>query len=330
MSQAGFTPLKIYSSSTTTNVPLAANLINDTSGSELAINVADGKLFYKTSGGVVQVLASAAGALGDVVGPASSTDLSIPTFDGITGKLIKNNTGVTISSNIITASGFAGALNGSVGGATPAAGAFTTLSTTGTITVNGTAGANGQALFSAGSSASPTWGSTFIVDATDIGYAPNKIPLNQYLGRLAYQDSLSASDDVANVFVGVSDVGYQANQVPLNQYLGSMAFQNEESVTVASLTIASPISTPAVAPTIASATTIAPTTYITFISGTAAIVNITAPTSLAATGGVLILIPTGIFTTTTAGNIALASTATVGRAMTMIYDFGTTKWYPSY
>lgn len=268
--------------------------------------------------------------VGDVVGPASATDSAVPTFNGTTGKLIKNNSGVTIASGVVTASGFGGPLNGAVGGATPAAGAFTTLSTTSTITVNGNPGSTGQPLISGGSSASPTWGSPFLIDATDIGYAPNQIPLNQYLGRLAYQDALGAGDDVANVFVGVSDVGYQANQVPLNQYLGSMAFQNEESVTVASLTIASPISTPAVAPTIASATTIAPTTYITFISGTAAIVNITAPTSLAATGGVLILIPTGIFTTTTAGNIALASTATVGRAMTMVYDFGTTKWYPSY
>ena len=58
MAQSGFTPLQIYSSSTASNVPLAANLINSTQGAEMAINIADGKLFYKDASGNVQVLAS--------------------------------------------------------------------------------------------------------------------------------------------------------------------------------------------------------------------------------------------------------------------------------
>jgi len=53
MAQSGFTPIQLYFSSTTTNVPLAANLANG----ELAINIADGLLFYKDSGGVVRTLA---------------------------------------------------------------------------------------------------------------------------------------------------------------------------------------------------------------------------------------------------------------------------------
>jgi hypothetical protein len=86
----------------------------------------------------------------------------------------------------------------------------------------------------------------------------------------------------------------------------------------------------AAAPTIASATTIAPTTPIVFISGTTAVVNITAAAPISAGGGTITLIPTGIFTWTTAGNIALAGTAVVGKALTMTYDATTTKWYPSY
>ena len=85
-----------------------------------------------------------------------------------------------------------------------------------------------------------------------------------------------------------------------------------------------------VAPTIASSSTIAPTCDITFISGTAAIATITPPTGISSTGGQITLIPTEIFTTTTAGNIALATTAVVKRALIMTYDFGTLKWYPSY
>jgi hypothetical protein len=88
--------------------------------------------------------------------------------------------------------------------------------------------------------------------------------------------------------------------------------------------------TSAAAPTIASATTIAPTTQIVFISGTAAIDTITPPSPISLGGGQITLIPTGIFTTTTAGNIALASTAVVSKALIMTYDVTTTKWYPSY
>ncbi len=90
------------------------------------------------------------------------------------------------------------------------------------------------------------------------------------------------------------------------------------------------VATTAAAPTIASATTIAPTTQITFVSGTTAVVTITAPAPISAGGGTITLIPTGAFTTTTAGNIALASTAVVGKALIFFYDSGTSKWYPSY
>lgn len=54
MAQTGFTPISLYYSSTATNVPTNTNL----AAGELAINTADGKLFYKDSSGVVQTLAS--------------------------------------------------------------------------------------------------------------------------------------------------------------------------------------------------------------------------------------------------------------------------------
>jgi len=58
MAQTGYTPIQLYYSSTTTNVPLAANLANG----ELAINITDGKLFYKDNSGVVQIIATKTGA----------------------------------------------------------------------------------------------------------------------------------------------------------------------------------------------------------------------------------------------------------------------------
>ena len=90
------------------------------------------------------------------------------------------------------------------------------------------------------------------------------------------------------------------------------------------------VATTAAAPTIASAATIAPTKPITFISGTAAVVTITAPAPISAGGGTITLIPTGAFTWTAAGNIAVLGTAVVSRALTMTFDVTTTKWYPSY
>jgi hypothetical protein len=52
MAQTGFTPIQLYYSSTTTNVPLAADLAYG----ELAINITDGKLFYKDNANAVQVI----------------------------------------------------------------------------------------------------------------------------------------------------------------------------------------------------------------------------------------------------------------------------------
>jgi len=64
MAQTGYTPILVYGSGTTTNVPSASNLTNSSLGSELALNYADGKLFYKDASNVVQVLASTATTAG--------------------------------------------------------------------------------------------------------------------------------------------------------------------------------------------------------------------------------------------------------------------------
>ncbi len=64
------------------------------------------------------------------------------------------------------------------------------------------------------------------------------------------------------------------------------------------------------------------------ITGTAAITGFTLPVGYA--GGPFCVIPDGIFTTTTASNIALASTAVVSRTLCFTYDAVTAKFYPSY
>ena len=83
---------------------------------------------------------------------------------------------------------------------------------------------------------------------------------------------------------------------------------------------------------LASAATIAPTSPMHHVTGTSQITTITAPANFTVSGmgGCVVLIPDGTWTTGTTGNIALASTATVSRAITMCYDNGASKWYPSY
>jgi hypothetical protein len=83
---------------------------------------------------------------------------------------------------------------------------------------------------------------------------------------------------------------------------------------------------------LASATTIVPVAPITHVTGTTAVVNITPPTAFAQSGygGCLVLIPDGLWSTTNAGNIAIATTGVVSKALTECYDNATSKWYPSY
>jgi hypothetical protein len=84
--------------------------------------------------------------------------------------------------------------------------------------------------------------------------------------------------------------------------------------------------------TIASAATIAPTTWLVEVSGTTTISTITVPSACAQTGiGCCIkLVPTGAWATNTAGNIALASTAVVSRTLEECWNNTDSKWYPSY
>ena len=93
MSQAGFTPIQLYRTATAAAVPVNTNLADG----ELAINTTDEKLYFKNAAGTVKLLASTAGATGDVVGPASATDGNLAAFDGATGKLIKQAATVTVA-----------------------------------------------------------------------------------------------------------------------------------------------------------------------------------------------------------------------------------------
>ena len=100
MAQTGFTPIQIYSSSTTTNTPAAGNLTNNTLGSELAINITDGKLFYKDNANNVQVVATKDSAAGNFT-TVDTTNLEVTNIkakDGTAALSIANSTGIVTGS----------------------------------------------------------------------------------------------------------------------------------------------------------------------------------------------------------------------------------------
>jgi hypothetical protein len=125
MAQTNYTPISLYYSATATNVPIAANLVPG----ELAINTADGKLYYEDSAGVVQVLATkSTGSIG-----GSNTQVQFNNSGSLGG-----SSSFTWDGTTVTATKFAGALNGTVGATTSAAGTFTSLSDSGNLTFTGT------------------------------------------------------------------------------------------------------------------------------------------------------------------------------------------------
>jgi hypothetical protein len=63
MAQVGYTPIQLYRSATPGAAPSAVNLDDG----ELAINTADGILFYKDPAGAVQEFSSGGGAAGGAI-----------------------------------------------------------------------------------------------------------------------------------------------------------------------------------------------------------------------------------------------------------------------
>jgi Chaperone of endosialidase len=116
-----------------------------------------------------------------------------------------------------------------------------------------------------------------------------------------------------------SFIGTKPNQVPTNGDLGRLAFLDYVGADDIGASV----------PTVASATNIFVSTQIAFVSGTTAIANITPPVTFV-NGGQITLIPTGKFSMSAAGNIAIAISAEVGKPIYLTYVASGNKWYPSY
>lgn len=105
MAQSGFTPILIYSSTTVSQAPAAGSLTNSTLGSELAINITDGKLFYKDNANAIQVI-------GWKVRPATAGGTGITSY--AVGDLLYADTTTTLAKLADVATGNA-LISGGVG-----------------------------------------------------------------------------------------------------------------------------------------------------------------------------------------------------------------------
>ena len=114
MAASGYTPIQLYYSTTATNQPTSGNLLDG----ELAINITDGKLYYKDNTGTVRLLAST----------TSTINVNTISF-GSTGL-----TPATATSGAVTV---AGTLNTSNGGTGSTSTTYCSLTTnvTGTLPV---------------------------------------------------------------------------------------------------------------------------------------------------------------------------------------------------
>ena len=216
MAATGYTPISLYYSTTAAATPTAGNLVNG----ELGINITDGKLYYKDNSGVVQLIASKAGASGSVTSVAQSFTGGLISVSGspitTSGTLALTVAGTSggipyFSSASTWASSAALAANAIVLGGGAGAAPATTTTGTGVVTalgVNvGTAGAfvvNGGALgspSSAGTMPAFTLGGTVTLNGqTFSGAAAFNAGITQTgsSGTLSFNQTNSVSGAIVN------------------------------------------------------------------------------------------------------------------------------------
>jgi len=133
MAATGYTPISLYYSTTAAAVPVNSNLVNG----ELAINITDGKLYYKDNAGVVKLLAS------------NATSAPVTSFSaGTTGFTPSTSTtgAITLAGTLATTNGGTGLTSFTSGGAVYAT--STSVLTTGTLPT--TAGGTNLTSFTSG------------------------------------------------------------------------------------------------------------------------------------------------------------------------------------
>jgi hypothetical protein len=235
----------------TTGAPAPGDLTNAAGGAEIAVNTSDLKIYTKNSGGAIVQVGSGPSATDTLtnksISGSTNTITNVSLTTGVTGTLPVANGGTGITSfgagvatflGTPSSANLAAAVTDETGSGalvfatsptlvtpalgTPASGVVTNLTGTASININGTVGATTP---NTGSFTVLTENAFPVVTQTDVGTAPNQLPLNQYLGDLAYQDAdaiagpvgvggtITSDTNLAAPLANVNGVVFPATQV---------------------------------------------------------------------------------------------------------------------
>jgi len=182
MAQTGYTPISIYYSATSTNVPTAGNLV----AGELAINTADGKLFYKDSSGVVQTIAGKGGA---GVAGGSTTQVQYNSSGSLAGSANMTFSGTALT--LANDASISGLTVGKGGGAVASA----------TVVGNGAMAATNTGTFNSAFGNVASAGNTSGTENTSIGayalYSNTTGSYNTAVGKQALASNVSGGSNTA-------------------------------------------------------------------------------------------------------------------------------------
>ena len=242
MSQSGFTPISLYYSATTTNVPTSGNL----AAGELALNTADGKLFYKDSSNVVQVLGTKGG-----VGSSTTTQVMYNSSGLVVGSANLTFNGTTLSANALALTTALPVASGGTGVTTSTGSGNNVLSTSPTLvtpalgTPSALVGTNITGTAAGLTAGSVTTNANLTGPVTSVGNATTivgPIPAVTLSGAIS-----GGGNQVNNVIVGTSRVNPRTFSVASTSTLTpdiSSYDQYNLTAQAATLTVAAPTGTP--------------------------------------------------------------------------------------
>lgn len=214
MAQTNYTPISLYYSTTVSAAPSAGNLVNG----ELAINITDGKLYYKDNTGAVKVIAGTGGT-GVVAGSNTQIQFnnngvfgasSSLTWDGsfLTVASIKDS---ALTSGRVTYAGASGLLTDSANmtfnGTTLTAGGFTTTGTTstGVLSVTGNTTLGDATADTVTVNGTITSNLIFTDNTYDIGASGATRPRNLNLANsLLINTAASGTSNIQDVQAGIN------------------------------------------------------------------------------------------------------------------------------
>jgi len=188
MAATNYTPISLYYSTTAAAVPVNTNLVNG----ELAINITDGKLFYKDNGGTVQVLATkGAGTIG-----GSNTQVQYNNSGALAGSANLTFNGTTLTANTLNLTNALGTTYGGTGltsftaNGVVYASSTSALTTGSALTFDGTNfGTTGNANLGSGSKSTDTQ----LNFASDLG--TQRIYLDRGTRSLVFYDATTAIEN---------------------------------------------------------------------------------------------------------------------------------------